>query len=64
LFVNLTDFLSGDWVVINIILGIIFIVGGLFGNLTLRGTHSGPALAVVGVILVVLGVVRLKGRQS
>jgi hypothetical protein len=44
----------------NIILGIVFIVGGLSGKLALIGTNSGPALAVLGVVLVVWGVVQLK----
>ena len=43
----------------NIIIGIIFIIGGLTGNLSLRGTHSGPALAVVGGALVLFGVIRM-----
>ena len=34
--------------VINIVIGLIFIVGGLTGKLSMRGTNSG-ALAVIGV---------------
>jgi hypothetical protein len=49
--------------VINIILGVVFIIGGLTGNLSLRGTHSGPALAAVGAVLVVLGIFRLKSAS-
>lgn len=45
--------------IVNIIIGIVFIVGGLSGGLVLRGTGSGGALAVVGVILIVVGIVRL-----
>jgi hypothetical protein len=45
--------------VINIIIGIIFIIGGLTGTLSLIGTNSGIALAVVGGILVAFGVYRL-----
>jgi len=33
---------------IKIIIGIVFIVGGLSGNLVLIGTNSGVALAVLG----------------
>jgi hypothetical protein len=40
---------------VRVILGGIFIVGGLTGKLVLLGTHSGPALAVVGAIMVVVG---------
>ena len=46
----------------RIILGIVFIIGGLSGQLVLVGTHSGPALAVVGGIMVVLGVVQFSRR--
>ena len=45
--------------VLNIIIGIVFIIGGLTGNLALIGTNSGPALAVLGVVLVIWGVVRM-----
>ena len=45
--------------IINIIIGIVFIIGGLTGNLALRGTHSGPGLAVVGGVLVLLGIFRM-----
>jgi hypothetical protein len=42
--------------IFRIILGIVFIVGGLSGQLALRGTGSGPALAVVGGVLVLFGI--------
>lgn len=45
--------------IVSIIIGVIFIVGGLTGRLVLIGTHNGPALAVVGVGLVLLGVYRI-----
>lgn len=48
--------------VINIIIGLIFIAGGLSGKLVLMGTHSGPALAVLGVVLLILGVFRMVQR--
>lgn len=48
--------------IINIIIGIIFIVGGLSGKLVLLGTHSGPALAVLGGGLIVLGLFRMAQR--
>jgi hypothetical protein len=44
--------------IVNIIIGVIFIIGGLTGKLALIGTSSGPALAVVGVILVIVGIMR------
>jgi hypothetical protein len=43
----------------NLIIGLIFIVGGMSGRLVLKGTHSGGALAFVGLILCVLGGVQL-----
>jgi len=48
---------------INIILGVIFIVGGLTGRLVLMGTHNGPLLAVLGGFLVLMGLARL-GRNT
>ena len=44
---------------VNIIIGLIMVVGGLSGKLVLIGTNSGVALAGVGCILIVLGIVRL-----
>ena len=45
--------------VLNIVIGGVFIVGGLTGNMSLRGTSSGPALAAVGALLVGIGIFRL-----
>jgi hypothetical protein len=50
--------------VISIIIGIVFIVGGLTGNMALRGTSSGPALAVVGGLLIALGVYRIVASRG
>ena len=47
---------------INIIFGLVFIVGGLSGKLVLIGTHSGPALAGLGVLLLILGIFRMVQR--
>jgi len=48
----------------NIIIGIVFVVGGLTGNLALRGTNSGEAIAAVGAGLVVWGIVQVvKSRK-
>jgi hypothetical protein len=44
---------------ISIIIGVVFIIGGLSGKLVLIGTHSGPGLAVVGGILILLGIFRM-----
>lgn len=45
--------------IINIILGVVFIIGGLSGHMVLIGTQSGLALAVVGMALLGLGVYRM-----
>lgn len=45
--------------IINIIIGVAFLIGGLSGRLVLIGTHSGPALAVLGAVLIVFGIFRL-----
>ena len=41
--------------VINILIGLVLVGGGLSGNLVLRGTDSGPLLALLGAGLVVYG---------
>lgn len=48
----------------NIIIGVVFIIGGLSGNLALRGTQSGEALAVLGVALVIWGGVQIVRRKK
>ncbi len=45
--------------ILSIIIGLVMIIGGLSGGLVLRGTDSGGALAAVGGIVLVIGVVRL-----
>jgi hypothetical protein len=45
--------------ILSIIIGLVFIVGGLSGKLALRGTESGPLLALVGVGLIGLGIYRI-----
>jgi hypothetical protein len=47
---------------LNIVLGLVFIVGGMSGKLVLRGTRSGEALAVSGLVLLALGAFRLSRR--
>jgi hypothetical protein len=49
--------------VINIIIGAVMILGGLSGNLVLKGTQSGGGLAVVGAVLIVIGLFRLKASE-
>jgi hypothetical protein len=50
---------------VKIIIGVVMIIGGLSGRLVLIGTNSGVALAVLGGVLVVWGIVRLtRGARS
>ncbi len=48
----------------NIIIGIVFIVGGLSGKLALIGTQSGTALAVLGGVLLVIGIFQVSKSKS
>lgn len=48
--------------IISIVIGLIMVVGGLSGKLVLIGTHSGVALAGLGVLVILLGVMRLARR--
>jgi hypothetical protein len=43
----------------NLIIGIVFIIGGLTGGMVMRGTESGLALAALGAVLCIWGVVQL-----
>jgi hypothetical protein len=49
--------------VMNIIIGIVLVVGGLTGRLALRGTQSGAAIAVVGGCLVAYGIYRMAATR-
>ena len=48
----------------SIIIGLVFIVGGLTGTLALIGTNSGTALAVVGVLLLGRGIYRIRKQRA
>lgn len=43
----------------NIIIGIVFVIGGLTGKLALLGTNSGGLLALLGGGLIGWGVVQM-----
>jgi hypothetical protein len=43
----------------NIIIGIVFIIGGLSGKLALIGTNSGGGLALFGGGLIVWGIIQM-----
>jgi hypothetical protein len=49
--------------IINIIIGLVFLIGGLTGQMALVGTNSGGALAIVGVALILFGLFRLTRTQ-
>ena len=48
----------------NILIGIVFIIGGLSGNLVLRGTDSSELLIVVGVGLLLFGGYQMLRRRQ
>jgi hypothetical protein len=50
--------------IINIVIGLVFIVGGLSGGLVLIGTQSGLALAAIGVLFVGLGIFRMVSSRN
>ena len=47
------------WEMLNILFGIIFIIGGLSGDMVLVGTDSSGLLVLVGVVLVIWGISRV-----
>ena len=49
----------------NIVIGAVFVIGGLSGKLALRGTSSSTAIAVLGAGLIVWGLVQVvRGRTA
>ena len=50
--------------VIGLIISVIMIIGGLSGNLVLKGTDSGGALAAVGGVFLVINVFRIVQTRS
>ena len=49
--------------ILNLIIGGVMIIGGLSGNLVLKGTQSGGGLAFVGLIMVGIGVYRMANNK-
>lgn len=45
--------------VLSIVIGAVMAIGGLSGNLVMRGTDSGGALAVLGFVVIGIGVFRI-----
>ncbi len=48
----------------NIIIGLVFIIGGLSGKIALLGTNSSMAAVVFGAVLVAWGGFQLKSRKQ
>jgi uncharacterized membrane protein (UPF0136 family) len=44
---------------LSVVIGLAMIVGGLSGQLVLRGTQSGVGLAVLGAVIAAIGVIRI-----
>jgi hypothetical protein len=49
--------------IISIVIGVVMVIGGLSGKLVMRGTESGIALAVLGGVLIAIGLFRLKSAS-
>jgi hypothetical protein len=45
--------------IISIVIGAVLVIGGLSGKLVLRGTESGIGLAILGGVVILIGVWRL-----
>ncbi|MCA9030638.1 MAG: hypothetical protein KDA66_07510 [Planctomycetaceae bacterium] len=45
--------------IINIIIGGVMVIGGLSGNLVMKGTESGGALAALGGVIILIGIARI-----
>ena len=48
----------------NVIIGIIFVIGGMSGQIALVGTNSSSAIAILGAGLVVWGIVQMVRRND
>lgn len=48
----------------NIVIGLIFLIGGLSGKIAIRGTDSSTGAAILGGALVIWGIVQLVRSKS
>lgn len=48
---------------LNIIMGLIFLIGGLSGELALRGFNSPELLAAIGAVLIVWGIFQVRRKR-
>lgn len=56
--------LPGGGVMAKIIIGVVFVIGGITGTMVLRGTNSSVALVLVGIGLIVWGAVQRRPGSS
>lgn len=49
---------------ISIIIGIVMLIGGLSGQLVLRGTNSSVALVVVSIIVIIRGIYQMSQNKK
>jgi hypothetical protein len=49
--------------IINIVIGVGLVIAGLSGGLVLRGTNSGPLLALLGAAIAAWGIFQLARRR-
>lgn len=47
---------------LNIIMGLVFLIGGLSGKLALRGVNSPELLAAIGAVLIVWGITQVRRK--
>jgi predicted phage tail protein len=47
----------------NIIIGLVFVIGGLSGKLALRGFNSPELLAAIGAVMIVWGITQVVRRH-
>ncbi len=47
---------------LNIIMGLVFVIGGLSGKLALRGLNSPELLAAIGAVMIVWGIMQVRRR--
>lgn len=45
---------------LNIIMGLVFVIGGLSGQLALRGFNSPELLAAIGAVMIVWGITQVR----
>ncbi len=48
----------------NIVIGLVFLIGGLSGKIAIRGTDSTVGAAVVGTGLIIWGIVQMVRSRS